>query len=91
MLAIFISQTEETIPLVEEAFRNRNYAEISRIIHKIKPSIEGVGIHSIKDDVRQLEMDAKDPDADFTALYSLFVKIKETLTKAIAELKEELP
>jgi CheY-like chemotaxis protein len=55
MLSIFITQIQETIPLVDKAFKEKDYAEISRLMHKIKPSIEGFGIYSIKEKVKDLK------------------------------------
>ncbi|MFT3919890.1 PAS domain S-box protein [Cloacibacterium sp.] len=90
MLTIFINQVEETIPIVEEAFAENNYAEIARLIHKIKPSIEGVGIFSIREEVKLLEISAKEQNTEIGELYLLFQNIKNTLFEAIIQLKEEL-
>jgi len=90
MLSIFISQTQETIPLVEKAFDEGNNAEIARLIHKIKPSIEGIKIYSIREDVKNLEISAKEQTTELTELYPLFEKIKQTLNTVIIQLQEEL-
>lgn len=90
MLSIFISQTQETIPLVEKAFEEKNNSEIARLVHKIKPSVEGIGIFSIKEDVKLLEISAKEQKAELTELYALFEKIKQTLNTVINQLKAEL-
>ena len=90
MLSIFISQTQETIPLVEKAFNEGNNAEIARLIHKIKPSIEGIKIYSIREDVKNLEISAKEQTTELTELYPLFEKIKQTLNTVIIQLQEEL-
>ena len=52
MLSIFIGQTETTIPLIQKAFDEKNYAEIAKLIHKIKPSIQAIGITSIESEVK---------------------------------------
>ncbi len=90
MLSIFISQTQETIPLLEKAFEEKNNSEIARLVHKIKPSVEGIGIFSIKEDVKLLEISAKEQKAELTELYALFEKIKQTLNTVINQLKAEL-
>jgi len=90
MLSIFISQTQETIPLVEKAFDEGNNAEIARLIHKIKPSIEGIKIYSIREDVKNLEISAKEQKTELKELYPLFEKIKQTLNTVIIQLQEEL-
>ena len=90
MLSIFITQTQETIPMVEKAFEEKNYAEIARLIHRIKPSIEGVGIYSIKETVKDLEVKSKEQQTDFPELYTMFLEVKETLFTAINQLEREI-
>lgn len=90
MLSIFITQIQETIPLVDKAFKEKDYAEISRLIHKIKPSIEGFGIYSIKEKVKDLEMNAKEKSIKFSELYELFKEIKSTLIQVIEQLQEKV-
>ncbi|WBX97066.1 PAS domain-containing hybrid sensor histidine kinase/response regulator [Chryseobacterium gambrini] len=90
MLSIFITQTQETIPMVEKAFEEKNYAEIARLIHRIKPSIEGVGIYSIKETVKDLEVKSKEQQTDFPELYTMFLEVKETLFKTIKQLEREI-
>ncbi|WP_394666513.1 response regulator [uncultured Chryseobacterium sp.] len=90
MLSIFITQTQETIPMVEKAFEEKNYAEIARLIHRIKPSIEGVGIYSIKETVKDLEVKSKEQQTDFPELYTMFLEVKETLFKTIKQLEREV-
>ncbi|CAA7195218.1 PAS domain S-box protein [Chryseobacterium potabilaquae] len=89
MLTIFIMQTEQTIPLIENAFTEKKPTEIAKLIHKIKPSVEGVGIHSIKEEMKLLEIKAKEQDIEINELYTLFEKIKNTLNMAIIQLKQK--
>lgn len=88
MLTIFINQTENTIPQIHTLFKEKNYQEIAKLIHKIKPSIEGIGIVSIKDEVKALELKAKETPAEHEELYNMFCKIEKTLLYAVQLLKE---
>lgn len=90
MLSIFITQIQETIPLVDKAFNEKDYTEISRLIHKIKPSIEGFGIYSIKEKVKDLEINAKGKSIKFSELYELFKEVKTTLIQVIEQLQEKV-
>lgn len=89
IITLFVTQTEEMIPLIELAFNNENFAEIARLIHKIRPSVEAVGINSISGDLRELEILAKEKSTDITKLSFLFEKIKNILTIAIAKMKKD--
>lgn len=90
IIALFITQTQEMIPLIELAFNNQNFAEIARLIHKIRPSVEAVGITSISAEMKELEVSAKEQSMDISKLYFLFEKINTTLTEAISQMKEDL-
>jgi len=60
MITIFIDQTQDTIEKIERALLTNDYLEVSRLIHKIKPSIEGMGVLSILEDVKSLEKITKE-------------------------------
>ncbi|WP_300977002.1 PAS domain-containing hybrid sensor histidine kinase/response regulator [Flavobacterium sp.] len=55
MLHIFIEQTTQVLLNIEIALQENNFEEISRLIHKIKPSIESLGITKIIPEIVQLE------------------------------------
>ncbi|MGX5683507.1 response regulator [Chryseobacterium cucumeris] len=90
MISLFIMQTETIIPLVEKAFEEKNYTEIAKLMDKIRPGIQSVGIVSIEDIVKQLELLAKEQNKEFPELYSLFEKIKKTLEIVVTQLKDEI-
>ncbi|MEI7508153.1 MAG: response regulator, partial [Flavobacterium sp.] len=87
MISIFIIQTTETIDKVEDAIEIKDYEEVSRLIHKIKPSIEGIGIVSIIEEVKLLEKVAAENN-NKKLIISLFNTIKFTLENVILQLKE---
>lgn len=90
MLSIFITQIRETLPLVEKSFEIGDYPEIARLVHKIKPSIDGFGIYSIQDTVRSLEIQAKEQKTELSELLKLYEEVKNTLTTAIEQLEREV-
>ena len=90
MISIFILQTEETVALIDQAFDNKDYAEIARLVHKIKPGIQGVGIHSLSESVKTLEISAKEMTEELPVLYNSFIEIRRTLETAVEQMKREL-
>lgn len=89
MISIFISQTEDVIEKTEEALDKDNFLLVSQLIHKIKPSIESMGILIILDDVKRLEKLAKE-SSDHNQIANLFSQIKGILVTAIDQLKKEV-
>jgi CheY-like chemotaxis protein len=87
MIDIFIEQTMEVCDEIENCIAVNNFIEISRLIHKIKPNIEGMGINSIYDEVRELERICENSD-DKEKIKLLFIIVKNTLMAAVIELKK---
>lgn len=86
MVQIFVKQAEEVIQKIEICFQNKDYEEVSRLIHKIKPSIEGVGVFSIVEEVKWIEKLAKE-NKDHALIETLFDNVKKVLEKVILQLK----
>jgi PAS domain S-box-containing protein len=87
MLLIFINQAKEIITKTDEAIEQNNFMEVSKLIHKIKPSIEGVGIDSIYNEVRELEKISQTSN-NKEKITELFSSIKLTLIKVMEQLEE---
>lgn len=87
MVNIFIDQTTTTLEKIERSIETNNFIEVSQLIHKIKPSIEGIGVVSIHDAVVTLEKIAKDAEEPYE-IEALFTTIKNILTIVIEQLKE---
>ena len=87
MVVVFIEQASEVIEKVALAISQNGFIEVSRLIHKIKPSVESLGITSIISELQHLEKIAKEAK-DKEKITTLFSVIKEVLEKAILQLKE---
>jgi CheY-like chemotaxis protein/HPt (histidine-containing phosphotransfer) domain-containing protein len=85
MIQIFIKQTSDIIVDTEKAIEENNFEEVSRLIHKIKPSIDGMGIDSIKKEVRDLELYSKTSN-DKEKINEMFSIIKTVLLKVVDEI-----
>ncbi|MET3022427.1 PAS domain S-box protein [Flavobacterium hydatis] len=89
MIVIFIEQINEVIPITEEALVSGDFFTMSRLIHKIRPSIEGMGITSIGDRIKTLEKITKE-GKNKEKISNLFFQIKNILLTAIEQLQEEI-
>jgi PAS domain S-box-containing protein len=89
MIIIFIDQIKQVIPNAETALFCNEFLVLSQLIHKIKPSIEGMGIFSIIEDIKILEKISKD-GSDKEKITKIFFQIKTTLLTAVEQLKEEI-
>lgn len=89
MIIIFIDQIKEILPNAEAALASDNFSVLNQLVHKIKPSIESMGIISIKEEIALLEKSTREiPDKE--KITRLFFKIKETLLIVAEQLQEEI-
>lgn len=87
MIEIFIKQTEETLLKVAEAIASNELSDISKLIHKIKPSVEGMGIKSLMNDIKKLEIMDKSQE-NKEEVIRLFEVVKKGLLLSIEQLKQ---
>jgi PAS domain S-box-containing protein len=87
MIQLFIKQTRDEIENISKALLVDDFPEVSRLIHKIKPSIESLGITSILEEIILLEKVAKETN-DKEQITTLFSIIKPTLQQVISLLQE---
>lgn len=86
MIRIFIEQTSKIMQEIEVAIHEEDYDVVSRLIHKIKPSVESLGISRILPEMISFESTVK-IETDKEKIIVSFHTIKSTLTLAIAQLK----
>jgi PAS domain S-box-containing protein len=64
MLQIFVSLTTKSIEDMQVAWGNKDIDRLRQIAHKIKPSIDDMGIQILKNDIRAMEQFPADQAAD---------------------------
>ncbi len=84
MISIFISQTESAIIQMHSSFQSQNYHDVAKLMHKIRPGVEGMGIHSIVEDIRTLETKAK-AEEQTPELFSEMQHLSDTIEKTLSE------
>ncbi|WP_395051707.1 PAS domain S-box protein, partial [Flavobacterium sp.] len=89
MIAIFVEQTTDTIEKSASAISKEDFKEVSRLIHKIKPSVESLGITSIISEIKQLEKIA-DKTNDKEQIRELFTIVKEVLEQTVLQLLDHI-
>lgn len=87
MISIFIEQTNKTLFSIEKAIEEDNLEEISRLTHKIKPSVDSLGIISILPEMIALEKKAK-TTTNKEEIVFLFKAIQPVLLLALQQLEK---
>ena len=85
MISIFMDLAYENMAKLEEALANDDLQTIQKIAHKIKPSIDQMGIESLKDVVRKVEKYdlASGSKQELSALIGKIVEVLGAVTKGL--------
>jgi PAS domain S-box-containing protein len=89
MIHLFITQAETTILEMNEAYIANDLLRVSKIAHRIKPSIDNMCIIEIKETIRDVELNAIKYGIS-EDLKSKLQKIEITLLSAVDQLKQNL-
>ncbi len=85
MLNLFIDQVPVSVNEMKEAFESQNLPKIKSIAHRIKPSIDNMGIISLKEKIRNIESIAGQGKGN-EELKDLIDVLDNTISKVIAQL-----
>src|SRR6476620_658345 len=89
MLNTFIHQSAGDVQKLKQALIMRDWSVIQLVAHKMKPSLQFVGLQSLQADMHTLETIAKQED-DLDKTTELISNISTVIALAIEEIKEEL-
>lgn len=87
IINIFKKSISEFSSNVSTSFENNDLEQVKKLAHKIKPSIDYMGVYSIKNDILELEMfDLDKPKAKnemielYTKIIGVLKKVKDTIS-----------
>ncbi|MBI2271155.1 MAG: response regulator [Bacteroidetes bacterium] len=89
MINSFIADTPKTLSDMDSAFAGKRWPELKIIAHTMKSSVDFMGIHSIREVVRNIEKFAE-KRTNLESLPDLIETTKFTCIKALEELKVEI-
>lgn len=89
MINIFLKQTPEFITQLHHYGQEENWPEFRKVMHKLKPTIFMMGIHSMKPVIKQIELCSKELE-NTASLPELITDLSLCCQKAYAELAEEI-
>jgi CheY-like chemotaxis protein len=59
MVLLFIETVPQNVQELVDATERKNWEQVSKMAHKLKSTIDSMGIHSLRDQIRAVEMNAK--------------------------------
>jgi len=89
MIEIFLQHTPPALKEIKEALTQKEYLTVGRIAHRIKPSIESMGISQLDGVARDIELSAKVDEVDHAGLSGKVSFLAETLTLVLKKIEED--
>lgn len=89
IIGTFLESMPENINEITQNAASGNWEQVAKVVHKIKPTITLMGIHSLKDKVVALEQEAKTTTGSPQAT-TLAEEISTTLHQAIESLQKKV-
>jgi PAS domain S-box-containing protein len=89
MLTLFIEQTPEAIGKLEKHLQEHNWDALSKVAHKMKPSVMFVGLKEIEKDIKSVE-DYASEVSHTEELPGMIAHIKTVCNEALDELRAEI-
>lgn len=87
MVQMFLEMTPEIVGRINNGYAENNLDEVGAAAHKIKPTIDMMGIILLKDVIRQLENNAKNR-TNLDSIPNLIQEVNEVLNRVMQQLQE---
>jgi HPt (histidine-containing phosphotransfer) domain-containing protein len=88
MIQMFVEQTPALTTEMQQHLAQQQWEQLGAKAHKLKPSIDLMGIASLKQEIRDIEQFAKNGE-NLEILPSKVAHLTQTLTEALQQLKDE--
>jgi HPt (histidine-containing phosphotransfer) domain-containing protein len=92
MVSLFLEQVPKDLEKINEHAGHNEWDQVSKLAHRMKPSIEGMGINSLKEPIREIETRTRqnEPLSDAEILDQVhFVNV--IMEKVLAQLNHDYP
>ena len=86
MLKMFIDYTPHNIKEMKEKYASKDLTGMGELAHSIKPTIDSMGIVSIKDTIREIEKMGKEKN-DNEQLPGLLEKVESVISNVVNAVK----
>ncbi len=89
MILLFIETVPQNVQELVDATQQKNWEHVSKMAHKLKSTIDSMGIRSIHDQIRAVEMNAKNKE-QLERMPDMVRQVESVVSLCIRQLREEL-
>jgi HPt (histidine-containing phosphotransfer) domain-containing protein len=86
MVNMFLEMTPGLVGRIEAGLQTQDWTEVRSAAHKMKPSVDMMGVKSLHDVVRAIEGNAK-TESNLEQIPELYFKLSETLDNVYEQLR----
>jgi CheY-like chemotaxis protein len=89
MIRLFIQTVPQNVQELVDATAGGNWEQVSKMAHKLKSTVDSMGIRSIHDQIRSVEIHAKNRD-QLERLPELVKQVESVISSCISQLHSEI-
>ncbi|MCU0333541.1 MAG: PAS domain S-box protein [Chitinophagaceae bacterium] len=89
MIEMFLTQTPLVLQVMNDAAAAAKPAEMGAAAHKMKPSLDNLGISSLFQPIRTLERQGKEGDCNSAEVAGALQKVNEVLQKVLQQMRAD--
>lgn len=86
MVSMFLEMTPGLVGRIEAGLQTQDWPEVRSAAHKMKPSVDMMGVKSLHDVVRSIEVNAK-TETNLEQIPELYFKLSDTLENVYEQLR----
>jgi|SRR5450432_464166 CheY-like chemotaxis protein/HPt (histidine-containing phosphotransfer) domain-containing protein len=89
MILLFIETVPQNVQELVDATGQKNWEQVSKMAHKLKSTIDSMGIRSIHDQIRSVEMNAKNQE-QLDRMPDMVKQVESVVSVCIQQLQKEV-
>ena len=89
MILLFMDTVPANVTELSNALKAEHWEQVGKMPHKLKSTVDSMGIKSIHGDIRVVESNAKQ-QTNLSEVPAIIAKIEKTIADCIEQLKEEI-
>jgi len=89
MITLFIDTVPSNLKDLNAALKNKNWDMLSKMAHKLKSTLDSMGIHTIGHDIRTVEQNAKTRES-LDNIPAFVSRINEVVLECVEQIKKDI-
>jgi HPt (histidine-containing phosphotransfer) domain-containing protein len=89
MVALFIETVPQNVNDLKKALQEENWDQVGKTAHKLKSTVDSMGIKSIRQEIRTVEANAKQKES-LEGIPGLVATIDAVIAECIGQLQAEI-